>query len=322
MALEPEATLETSTVTQSTVSTILDASKKDEEDERPEEISLKRTRKLPDNDPYSGYAKSNGKNKKRKKNKKQNQNQNQKQASLEHNGIVVSYDMHTIPDDMQKYYYQRYTYFSLFDQGILMDKEGWFSVTPEKIAQHIARRCQSDVIIDAFCGCGGNAIQFAFTCERVIAIDLDPVKLHCAKKNAEIYGVADRIEFILGNFFDLAPTLKADTVFLSPPWGGPSYLAEDTFDLKTMIPGDGLNIFEIASKITHNIAYFVPRNTDPQQLAQLAGPGNTCEIEQNALRGKVKALTVYYGDLVNWDHLNYLEQEAAEKDLVAKIVQY
>lgn len=46
--------------------------------------------------------------------------------------------------------------------------EGWFSVTPEGIARHIAQRCQSDVVIDAFCGCGGNAIQFAFTCERGI----------------------------------------------------------------------------------------------------------------------------------------------------------
>lgn len=46
--------------------------------------------------------------------------------------------------------------------------EGWFSVTPEKIAEHIAERCRCDVIVDAFCGVGGNAIQFAFTCERGI----------------------------------------------------------------------------------------------------------------------------------------------------------
>jgi trimethylguanosine synthase len=42
----------------------------------------------------------------------------------------------------------------------------------------------------------------------VIAIDIDPVKLHCARENAKIYGVEDRIEFILGDFFELAPTLK------------------------------------------------------------------------------------------------------------------
>ena len=44
--------------------------------------------------------------------------------------------------------------------------EGWFSVTPEKIAEHIAQRCRCDLIVDAFCGVGSNTIQFAFTCER------------------------------------------------------------------------------------------------------------------------------------------------------------
>ena len=44
--------------------------------------------------------------------------------------------------------------------------ESWFSVTPEKIAEHVAERCQCDVIVDAFCGAGGNTIQFAFQCER------------------------------------------------------------------------------------------------------------------------------------------------------------
>lgn len=44
-----------------------------------------------------------------------------------------------------------------------------------------------------------------------------------AKHNAAVYGVQDRIEFIVGDFVALADTLKADVVFLSPPWGGPQY---------------------------------------------------------------------------------------------------
>ena len=39
-------------------------------------------------------------------------------------------------------------------------------MTPEKIAEHIADRCRCDVMVDAFCGVGGNTIQFAYTCER------------------------------------------------------------------------------------------------------------------------------------------------------------
>lgn len=47
-----------------------------------------------------------------------------------------------------------------------MHTEGWFSATPEKIAEHIAERCRCDLVVDAFCGVGSNTIQFAFTCER------------------------------------------------------------------------------------------------------------------------------------------------------------
>ena len=57
----------------------------------------------------------------------------------------------------------------------LLFTEGWFSVTPEKIAAHIAERCQCDVIVDAFCGVGGNAIQFAFTCNKGILFICIPV---------------------------------------------------------------------------------------------------------------------------------------------------
>lgn len=50
--------------------------------------------------------------------------------------------------------------------GCLLDDEGWFSVTPELIANQIAERCRCDTILDAFCGVGGNAIAFAQTCSR------------------------------------------------------------------------------------------------------------------------------------------------------------
>ncbi|VDP45025.1 unnamed protein product [Soboliphyme baturini] len=67
---------------------------------------------------------------------------------------------------LRKYWMQRYRLFSKFDDGILMDEEGWYSVTPERISEHIAERCQCDVVMDAFCGVGGNAIQFAKYCSH------------------------------------------------------------------------------------------------------------------------------------------------------------
>ncbi|KAI6651691.1 hypothetical protein LOD99_4939 [Oopsacas minuta] len=202
-----------------------------------------------------------------------------------------------LPTHLAKYWAQRYRLFSLFDKGIKMDEESWWSVTPEKIGEHIAERCRCDVIVDAFCGVGSNSIQFAKTCERVIAIDIDPIKIKYAKHNAEIYNVSDRIEFILGDFFMIMPLLKAiDVVFLSPPWGGPKYLNASLFDL-SYIPLGGYEIFELSSTTTPNIAYYVPRNVNVDQMVKLGGPGSNVEIEQHFLNGKLKTITAYYGEL-------------------------
>ena len=230
--------------------------------------------------------------------------ENQKVAGHSPNGHqTVALKLESITDpqqdpDIAKYWAQRYRLFSRFDDGIKMDKEGWFSVTPERIAKHIAERCRCDLIIDAFCGVGGNAIQFAFTCERVIAIDIDPVKITLAHHNATVYGVEDRIEFIVGDYMKLTPRLKADVVFLSPPWGGPDYVSAEVFDIKTMIPLDGVQVFEETKSITEDIAYFMPRNADVEQLSLLASPNGNVEIEQNFLNKKLKTITAYYGGLV------------------------
>ncbi|CAI9600127.1 unnamed protein product, partial [Staurois parvus] len=134
--------------------------------------------------------------------------------------------------------------------------------------------------------------------DEVIAIDIDPVKLDLAYNNAKVYGVENQIEFIRADYMCVAPDLKADAVFLSPPWGGPDYVSADIFDIKTMMNLDGFEVFQLSQQITKNIIYFVPRNTDVEQVASLAGPGGQVEIEQNFLNKKLKTLTVYFGDLI------------------------
>ncbi|KAL0124562.1 hypothetical protein PUN28_006421 [Cardiocondyla obscurior] len=197
-----------------------------------------------------------------------------------------------------KYYVKRFGLFSRYEDGIKLDRESWFSVTPEEIAKDIAERCRCDTIIDAFCGAGSNSIQFAFTCERVIAIDIDPNKIKIARHNAGIYGVEDRIEFITGDFLQLAPQLSADVVFLSPPWGGPDYIKRRVFDLESMMPPfGGKYIFDIARRITQHVAYYLPRNSDPLQITMLAGRYDKVEMQQNIFNGKFTACTAYYGEL-------------------------
>jgi len=216
------------------------------------------------------------------------------------NNISIPPDLRAMPH-ISKYWAQRYQLFSKYDEGIKLDEESWYSVTPEKIAEHVAQRCQCDIVLDGFCGVGGNAIQFALTCRRVIAVDIDRDKIAMARHNARVYGVEHKIDFIVGDFFQVAPNIRADVVFLSPPWGGPAYANQEVFDLKkmgTLGTIDGLHVFNIARLVTENIAYFVPRNSDKEQLRQLAGPGGCVRVEKNQLNHKIKTITAYYGDLV------------------------
>lgn len=84
-------------------------------------------------------------------------------------------------------------------------------------------------IIDAFAGAGGNAIAFARSgrWERIFAFEKDPDVLKCAKHNAGVYGVANKIWWVEGDCFEKLkqrfPDFRDDAVvFASPPWGGES----------------------------------------------------------------------------------------------------
>lgn len=199
----------------------------------------------------------------------------------------------------KKYWINRHRLFSKFDSGIKLDQESWFSVTPELLAKHIASRLKCRTIVDAFCGAGGNSIQFAMVCDRVIAIDIDPKKIRMARHNARIYGVEDKIVFINKDFFEFVSDSRsrADAVFLSPPWGGPSYRNKETFSLKDVTP-DMDKIMAKARSLSNNIAAFLPRNTAVEELMEFS-EGKAFEVEQNVLCGRLKTVTVYYGNLVD-----------------------
>ena len=100
-------------------------------------------------------------------------------------------------------------------------------------------------------------------------------------------------------------TRKIDVVFLSPPWGGPSYLAgsdddisglthssssssqttpippssseeHPTYSLSSILPIHGAQLFSLTRRITRNIAFYLPRNTRVDEIsALLSGGKNT-----------------------------------------------
>ena len=141
---------------------------------------------------------------------------------------------------LRSYFRQRYNIWSKYDDGILMTDDAWYGVSQElvaaKIAEHVAVMAPADksILIDAFCGVGGNTIAFARSgrWKRVYGIEKDAATLECARRNAEIYGVQDKISWFVGDCFELLGTgenaveglrelvTHFGVLFGSPPWGG------------------------------------------------------------------------------------------------------
>lgn len=226
------------------------------------------------------------------------------------------------PPNVDKYWAQRYRLFLRFDDGIQLDGDGWFSVTPERIAAHIAKRfVQSGHfthVLDLFSGFGGNAIQFALAGSTVTGVEREASRIAMARHNSTVYGVADYIDYICDDVYGLSTASlqekigegnninkkrkreesesrkNVDAVFLSPPWGGPSYLQGDDddgyYDLNRFVPA-----LQIARRFSPNIAILVPRNVNRSTIGHVLGQ---CELELNHLDGKLKTCTIYFGGLM------------------------
>lgn len=159
-------------------------------------------------------------------------------TSHDHHDPVVDKTPNPFDPSIDKYWAQRRRLFSMFDYGIQLDKESWYSVTPEIIADHVAHRVadmasqyisramaqqqqqqqqsamqqqqhhphagfcpppgpppqtRGFILLDAFCGCGGNSIAFgkipSHLVSMIVCVDTDRKKLRMAARNASIYNI-------------------------------------------------------------------------------------------------------------------------------------
>ena len=198
-----------------------------------------------------------------------------------------------VPKALLKYYIQRHKLFSKYDQGILLNYHSWFSVTCEAIAQHMANRFKHNLVIDAFCGSGGNTIQFALAGCKVIAIDLCSETLKLCMNNARIYNVEHMITFVHGDFLELNLDEYLDSndvgVFASPPWGGVKYLQTENLGLGAL-PVSGFDIITKIREYSCAIMLYLPRNINIQDCIDTGCK----EIETVFLDTRNKGLAVYY----------------------------
>ncbi|MGB9740470.1 MAG: HemK2/MTQ2 family protein methyltransferase [Candidatus Bathyarchaeia archaeon] len=76
-----------------------------------------------------------------------------------------------------------------------------------------------DVVLDMGTGCGILGIIAAEKASKVIAVDINPHAVRCAKENAKINNVVNKMKFIQGNLFEpLAAKNIFDLILFNAPY--------------------------------------------------------------------------------------------------------
>ncbi len=163
--------------------------------------------------------------------------------------------------------------------------------TSEIIARYLAQRFRTDwQVIDLTCGIGANTVFLAEQVKEVIAIDLEAAKIWCAKQNADVYEVSNKIKFIVGDANDNIGA-EADAFFLDPARDRAG--ATKTRSFLNSRPA----LLEILPKllaVTKNVAIKISPAFDYQELKLLP---EEPEVEIISEDNNCKVAMLWFGDL-------------------------
>lgn len=204
---------------------------------------------------------------------------------------------------------------------ILLTRELWFSVSPEDIsafmAEHSYKKLSDNgktrlkgISMDITCGSGMDAMYLSKYWDSVIAVDISLENLYCAFKNAQNYGVLDKISFIKNDFNDpiFHQTFKEiykgklDFIYSSPPWLGPTYSELKSYDVDNHLGMEGMsNLLNKCLMLTDNCCFLLPKNSSIDQLISIARfhykkIDPPVKIIYVSLDGKTKGVLAFFGE--------------------------
>ena len=167
-----------------------------------------------------------------------------------------------------------------------MDLQGLRYSTHETVAKYRAERLKEfgiGSIADVSCGIGIQLIFYAMNVEKAYGIDIDPLKVEFARRNAEKYGVSN-IEFITAD--SLAPEtverVDAEVIFSDP--ARPPEMPERR--LEDLLPSP-LKVYEAYSKKTDAFIFDLPPQIRRERVPWKG------EFEYIDLFGALNRLTFY-----------------------------
>jgi len=78
---------------------------------------------------------------------------------------------------------------------------------------------EGERVLDMGTGCGILGIVAAEKASKVLAVDINPYAVHCAKENAKLNHVADKMFFVQGDLFTpIKPNKKFDLIMFNAPY--------------------------------------------------------------------------------------------------------
>ncbi len=175
-------------------------------------------------------------------------------------------------------------------QDLWMDLEGLRYATHEVVAKYRAERLKElgvKSVADVSCGIGIQLIFYAMNVEKAYGIDIDPVKVEFARRNAEKYGVSN-IEFINADSLseETVKRIDADVIFSDP--ARPPEAPERTLD--GLVPSP-LKVYEAYRSKTESFIFDLP-----PQMRRNRVPWKG-EFEYIDLFGAINRLTFYFEPL-------------------------
>jgi len=177
-----------------------------------------------------------------------------------------------------------------------------FYITSEFMARNI-RVEPTDAVLDVGTGSGIQAITAGRTARRVVAVDINPQAVRCARRNVRRNGLDGRVEVRHGDLFSpLQPRERFDVILFTPPYF--EGRLRQPIDHALYDPDKGL-----AGKFLAGAAERLAPGGCVQMLySSMAGPERVLRMAEEAgwrwsvmaeKRGRFETLTIYRLELAS-----------------------
>jgi hypothetical protein len=168
--------------------------------------------------------------------------------------------------------------------------EGLRWATPRVAADHCARRLSSATSADVTCGQGGQAISLAGSCDRVVAIEKDPLNVFISSLNFHELGLDD-IELIEGDCLDQDMVQKVPAG--SPVFSDPARPAGSSERSLGELAPDPRDVMKAYSDRACGFCFEVPPYLSRERI------DIPCETEYVSIGGRLNRLNLYTGGLMS-----------------------